>query len=139
MNEDQKTYELGYLLKTSDAHGEVIELLKKQQAQIVNQPTPAEIKLAYPVKKHQSAFFGYVHFSAPPEAIAKIKPELALNQNVLRFLIINYSPKDYEKTPRPSKYSSAKVAAGETTEVKPVGPEILSNEALEKKLEEILK
>ena len=99
--------------------------------------------LAYQIKKENEAYFGYLHFLANTDKIKNISDDLKLNQKVLRFLIITppitkmmrmATPRIIKKTFQPR--------AVERMEIKKPSPAptaTLSNEALEKKLEEILK
>ncbi len=143
MDKEQKKYEIGFLAKTDKDGKEIIESLKNYQALIVGEDNGLRIKLAYPIKKEESAFFGCIQFSAAPDIIKKISDELNLNNRILRFLIIT-----------PPIVKSATVSAPRTrrtvlfkekeaakkVEIKKSEPQpILTNEELEKKLEEILK
>jgi len=136
MSEDKKTYEVGYLLTSPEAERGIAGVLEQNKAEVVNVGKLAEIRLAYPIKKHQSALFGFAQFSAMPENIAPIKASLSLSNGVLRFLIIALT------LLKSSAGQMAEQVKSEQPEIKNKEikvPEILSNEALEKKLEEILK
>ncbi len=103
-------------------------LLKEMGLEIISEGGVTEIRLAYPVKKETRANFGYIHFSAEPEVVNKLRDSLQLNVNVLRFLIV---------TPPFVKVQSRREEGN--YRVKPVEearPEI-SNSSLEEKLEEI--
>lgn len=135
MSEDQKTYEVGYLLISPEAEQELARVLEQNKAGVMSVGKLSEIKLAYPIKKHQSALFGFAKFSAMPESIAPIKASLSLNSGVLRFLIISFIPLKPSADQATEKVKSEPEIKNKEVKV----PEILSNEALEKKLEEILK
>ena len=53
---------------------------------------PEKVRLAYPIKHQPNAFFGYFNFNLelPSESVAKIRDELRLNNNILRFLILKH-------------------------------------------------
>jgi len=130
----KKEYELSFLLIKSEALALIESVLQKEQGELLEKSELKEIKLAYPIKKQSSAYFGYIHFRLVPEAAPRLREQLKLTADVLRFLLI---------TPPIIKPSSANRKP--TASEKPVTPldvpmpQVLSNEALEKKLEEILK
>ena len=55
---------------------------------------PEKIRLAYPIKHQTNSFFGYFNFTleSPEESVTKIRDDLRLNSNVLRFLILKHEP-----------------------------------------------
>jgi len=132
MTEDQilSDYELAFLLTTGETFPDVAQILKKHGAEIVYESPISQIKLAYAIKKQTSAFFGFCNFRAPREAVKKVSDDLSLIPAVVRFLVIAPPIKpavrerrlERPNEPRTEKPNSA-----------------LSNEALEEKLEEILK
>lgn len=129
MSEDAKTYEISYLVKDSAGEQEVLKVLNQNQAEILRQGVLSEIRLAYPIKKHQSAQFGFVQFAAMPENVVQIKSALSLSPQILRILVISISKPTEAQKP---------LAKKPEPEIKEAPSNILSNEALEKKLEEIL-
>lgn len=50
------------------------------------------MRLAYPIKHQTNSFFGYFNFTleSPEESSMKIRDEVRLNPNVLRFLILKH-------------------------------------------------
>ncbi len=147
MEKEAKNYEIAFLARTEDDRAEIIKLIARHQIKLIDEAKePTRIRLAYPIKKESSAFLNYFYFSALPEETQKLRGELNLNQKVLRFLIIarpkiqisaQTIARPIRKTapvkPRPTEISQERVV--KRAEPAPV----LSNEALEKKLEEILK
>lgn len=135
MEQGKKEYEISFLLNSPENESEIIGILTANQVETLNKSQISEIKLAYPIKKRNSAFFGYHQFKALPEDVKKISVELKLKPDVLRFLVLKQLTKIVLGRPTfPVKLT------------KPVEPEVvkpksetLSNELLEKKLEEILK
>ena len=53
---------------------------------------PEKIRLAYPIKHQPNAFFGFFNFNldSPEESVMKIRDDLRLNPNILRFLILKH-------------------------------------------------
>ena len=129
--EIKRDYELAFLLNTEDAFGVVLKILKEHGITPVYQSQVNQIKLAYPIKKHESAFFGFLYFEAAPEVIEGIKSGLSLNAQVVRFLIVT----PFIKLPSPQMRPTQKSPDAKPSEMAAT----LSNEALEQKLEEILK
>ena len=133
INEKIKEYELAFLLRDAGDRDQLFNSLKKAGAQIYDDGQINQLRLMYPIKKEQSAFFGYCYFKADPGEVFKLKNELDLVPQILRYLIItppimqsNRQPKSESREPQ-SKPDIRK-------------PEkVLTNEALEQKLEEILK
>lgn len=131
-SEIKKEYEISFLLTSPDAEKELTAVLKSNKAEIYFQKPATELKLAYKIKRHSAALFGFAQFRAEPALIKPIDETLRLNTGVIRFMIM---------TP-PMKAATSSVAPSQpmTTrpERKPATP-ALSNEALSEKLEEILK
>ncbi|MDP2696390.1 MAG: 30S ribosomal protein S6 [bacterium] len=139
--EYDKIYELGYLLVAAGAEAEVVGFLKAHKAEIVSQSPLSDVKLAYPIGKHEVAHFGFIHFKADPEDVNSIKKDAVLEKSMLRSLLIKATPVV------PERRDSRPVASSQDSSEKPpapatkgqVQPQVLSNEALEAKIEEILK
>lgn len=137
--EGKKTYEISFLANQSEGGTALLPVLKQQGAEISYQSPIQEIRLAYPIKKYKQGYFGFLHFSAEPDNVDKILQSLKLNPVFLRVLIVNSpvaSKTDRaERTPRPRTPVAEAAPA-----ISPVAAKkTLSNEALEQKLEEILK
>lgn len=146
--DDKKEYEIAFVLATEDAEGEIGKTIAANGMEVTGKGPVAALKLAYPIKKHVSGFFGYCWFSGMPSDVKKIKETLALQPNVLRFLIVTPPVKpaardsrgerlrDHSAAPKPGQPA---VPQEKPAEQPAPAPEALSNELLEKKLEEILK
>lgn len=130
-----KTYELAFLIQGEEDLQVILGTLRAQGAELISEGSINKIRLAYPIKKFAEAYFGYLHFSLLPSAVNKLSEALKLDPQVIRFLIIQSLPKRGEKR-------AEVIKRAEMTEVpsQPIAAEAaeLSNEALEKKLEEIL-
>jgi ribosomal protein S6 len=149
MEKETKNYEIGFLLKNGKDYPEISSVLARHNIGVVGpEKQPTRIRLAYPIKKESSAFFGNFYFSANPNQIKEIGEELKLNKNLLRFIIV--SQPAGEVPPRPSvrqiRRRAVPPAPLKTMEpasaqpIKKVEPApVLSNEELERRLEEILK
>lgn len=133
MDETQKEYEIAFLLRDEAVLRSVLDAMRGVGAEINFESPLNRVPLAYPVCKEAAAFFGWFIFSSAPENVKSINAVLKLNRDVLRFLII--TPPLVKKTRRqiPAKPRQTNTF----TEERQGGH--LSNEDLEKKIEEILK
>ncbi|OGY61358.1 MAG: hypothetical protein A3H06_00450 [Candidatus Colwellbacteria bacterium RIFCSPLOWO2_12_FULL_44_13] len=129
---DKKTYEIAYMLRFEEDSGEIAKGLNEHEAKILKENAVTPLKFAYPIKKEKSGFFGYNEFEADPQKISSINKTLELNQKILRFLITT-PPVGKPTVKRGERYE------GERVERVAPQPKVLTNEALEEKLEEILK
>lgn len=134
-DKEKKEYELSFLVKERGAEAAIEALLNQYGAEIINKEPAKEIRLFYPVEKYNSAHFGFFQFRMLPEMIEKITQSLKLNPAILRTIVLN-SPimKSGAKSPREKK---AETRPPEEIAFSQRG--MLTNEALEEKLEEILK
>ena len=62
MKEDAKIYEIGFLAKEENDREEIVKILTNYGAKIVDAGKMSRIKLAYPIKKENFAYFGYLFF-----------------------------------------------------------------------------
>ena len=136
---DTKLYEMSYLLKNEGDVSVVGKFIKDLGGEIEFESPASKIVLAYPVQKEESAYFGYVHFSMEPAEISHLSHEMETRPGILRHLIITPPFKKSESRPRvevPRRVERAPLPR----QAEPVRPaESLTNEELEKKIEEILK
>lgn len=129
--EYKKDYELAFLLVNQEDLKAVLEIFRQHKIVPYYQSQVNQVKLAYSIKEHESAFLGFFHFESLPEAIINLKNDLSLSPSIIRFLIVTPAIKSPS---REARYQ------GRQPESKPEQPATaLSNEALEQKLEEILK
>lgn len=137
---EKKDYEISFVIKNQSEGNSISELLSQLEASVIYRSPVSEIYLAYPVKKSKQGYFGYMHFSAFPEAVSKLGAALNLNSLVLRFLIISPPVGIAEKFSgqKPEGKISSRVKSTEAASAVPKSG-MLTNEALEEKLEEILK
>lgn len=133
---DKKDYEIGFVAKDEVGVQKISEVLKRFGVDIVFVGPVEKIVLAYKIKKESQGFFGFIHFSVEPQKIKEIDHELKVDSSVLRVLIIHPPFVKQKKEGRGRMAHSPKPAEA-PFEFKPASGH-LSNEALEKKLEEIL-
>lgn len=116
-------YEISYVLVAQDDVSDVLKVLGKYGITPYSSSAINNIRLAYPIKKHFGAFFGFSHFIGRKADIKKISNELMLNPKLLRFLIVN--PPILPRQ-RSEKFQPREGADGAT------------NEAIEDKIKEML-
>lgn len=136
--EGKKQYETAFLLKEESGVHDVVKSLKTRSAEIIFEGPVEKIDLAYKIKKESSAYFGYLHFEAAPEDVKSLNDDLRNKDSVLRFLIV--TPPFVKSKARPSPRMILKTPAEPRIEKRrqPAPLPLLSNEALEKRIEEIL-
>ena len=146
MDSEAKQYEVAYLVSSSVneedvlAHaGTMSALIEGEHGAVRHLERPKKRKLAYPVKKEKSAYFGWTTFTMAPRSVLSLDTKIKIAPNILRHMIVE----EEVETRRPfvpvHQRSSGippqqKVIPRE--EQKP--EEKLDLEALDKKLEEIL-
>ncbi len=139
--EDKKEYELSYILPTEEAGIEVEKAIVAAGGEITTKSPIQSMKLAYPIKKHASAFFGFFYLNALPENVVKLHDALRVNKNVLRHLIvtppIKMAPLEQRFMREGKRIQGPLPATAKIEESKPA-PTQLSNEGLEKELQQIL-
>lgn len=152
MTEEKKNYEIGFLSASEDGAEQVAGVLAERGAEIVSRAPISRIALAYPIRKQETAQFGSIVFSAGADAISEIEKTLRMHKEVMRYMIIVRPPvraskaadrlvrRDNEaaRTETPPA-GTGELSRWKETKRKAAEPKELTNEALEKKLEEILK
>jgi len=144
---DKKEYELALLLNSEDDLVGVIKLVGTHNAESLSEPRAKRLQLAYEIKKHTEAVFAYFTFKMFGDDMKALEHELDTHTDVLRFMVIaspapaertatSAMPPREERHPRSNSYAAPSSAPVEVPKVAPSRP--LSNEALEKKIEEIL-
>ncbi len=144
---DKKEYELALLLNSEDDLAGIIKLVGTHSADGLSEPRAKRLQLAYEIKKHTEAVFVYFTFKMFGNDMKELEHELNAHADVLRFMVIaspapaertatSAMPQREERRPRSNSYAAPAAAPTEVPKAAPSRP--LSNEALEKKIEEIL-
>ncbi len=131
----QKEYEISFLAKDETGRDTVLNLLRQEGGGVLMEGPVEKIALAYDIEKNSSAYFGYMHFRLTPDKLPALQRDLGTKSGVFRFLIV--TPPFAKTKPRSMGRPKAAVAPGPVPTRSPE-PLPLSNEALEKKIEEIL-
>lgn len=128
----KKEYEIAFLTRAEEDAAEVTKLLATHGAQIKGEGSIKKIALAYKIKGEVQAYFCVFRFDATGDAVKALEHDLRTNNAVLRALILKVEAvketASRPRAPRPVAAASARPAA----------PAPLSNEALEKTIEQIL-
>lgn len=130
--EIKKEYELGFLVKEEDEAAGLISALKDMGAEILLEGPVRKTALAYEIKKQTSACFGFTQFMMEPAAAKSLEAALNVRPELLRFLLM--TPPTSTARPQPVGGPQKPVSKPHEPKTAPA----LSNEALEKKIEEIL-
>lgn len=140
MNEERKNYEIAFLVKSEEDQEGIRKILRNFQLPVIDGDRISKIKLAYPIKKENFAYSGYLHFSGSPQDIGNLTESLKNEPKILRFSVITQPivKKDERRVVERASSRQTQEAAPQLPKKTP-RTEVLSNEALEKKLEEILK
>ena len=135
-----KEYEIGVLVRKEEDLPEVRRVVEQHGGVMTADFRPKKIALAYPIKKEEEAIFAFGLFSAEPASTKQLEQDLVTENVVLRSIIVipfkasasagTGTGKKWDRTSRP-------VAPVEGTRTSSTN--VLSNEALEKKIEEMLK
>ena len=139
MEKAQKEYEIGVLVRKEEDLAEVRRFLEQHQAVLSADFQAKKIAFAYPIEHQDDGFFAFARFSSDPAGVPQIENDLRTERAVLRSLI----------TVPPKAATGDAAGAGKKRGVAPVrraaaAPSAtpfvptLSNEALEKKIEEML-
>lgn len=139
MNEQQKFYEIGFVSSAEEGKTQIEKTIKDLQGEIVKEGENLRLKLMYPINKQTNGFFCYIQFMLGPENIDILKKTLKLNPLILRFLVIaSIKGKQKEAIQLEKEVKRERIVSTpvELPSRKPMGN--MSNEELEKKIEEIL-
>ena len=131
-------YELSFLLANDLSDSLIAEtvsnlkdLINSAGGLVIEDSWPKKIKLAYPIKKNNFAYFGYLLFDYPKKEIGKFSQEVKKNSNILRYLLISRNKKYWQRDKESKENWLKRRGKKEAAEI---------NEGeLEKKLEEVLK
>ncbi len=138
MEQDVKKekYELAFWTKDEN-DALVKKVLAKHRAEIVKERPVQKMRLAFPIRKENYAFLGTVIFSADVSAAKDISADLNLETGVLRYFLRKAKkPSTDNRTENPEAPRERRPFFRLRSEAKT--DQVLTNEALEKKIEEIL-
>ena len=134
-NEKNKKYEITFIV-TDETRAPIKTILEKCGADCTDDRQVEKIRMAYPIAKQSYGFLGTLVFAMEPEHMQELQAALKLESKLLRSLVTALT---VEQSAAESQRQSARAAAARRRKaVKDKKPGLLTNEALEKKIEEIL-
>jgi small subunit ribosomal protein S6 len=81
-------YELTLLLAKKEDQEKVKKILEATNASIIKEEAWGEKTLAYPIKKHRTAFFFNFILEMNPKEIFELKRKLNFEEKILRYLLL---------------------------------------------------
>jgi len=136
--QELRKYEIMVLAK-EDIKEELTSFLLKNKANILEISDFNKIQLSYPIKKEKFAYMGVSTFELLPSLVENLKNDLKFNNNLLRFIITKVELKGKDNKKVKSKLKEEALSLEAKKEKKSsVDSSILTNEALQEKLKEIL-
>jgi ribosomal protein S6 len=136
----KKDYEIGVLVRKEEDIPEVRRVVEQHSGEFMNDFQAKKIALAYPIKHETDGIFAFSRFLAEPAGAKQLEQDLKTLNVVLRSLITVHA-----KISRREAVGALKKRAQMTRQPAPVSQpaassvHTLSNEALTKKIEEMLK
>jgi len=147
---EPKEYEVSYLARTEEDAADTMRLVRQHAATVEGEQPLRKIQLAYKIGRETQAYFGCARFKVAPSSAKQLEVDLAMSPKVLRSLVVSlpvvsprrtsspFSERPYATPFRKPTAPSVSASAYQPAERKSTPPPVLSNEALEKKIEEIL-
>ena len=144
-DKDKKEYELGTLLKSESDLAGVVKFATDHGAELVGESHAKRVALSYEIDGITEATFAYFNFRAHGDEVKAMEQDLNNRPEILRSLLVIATPPNEHHSPLnalpgslPRRGRPLRAPSSESAAAKPVS-QPLSNEALEKKIEEILK
>ncbi len=134
---ENNLYELTFLLAQENS-AKAREIIEKNGGKVNQEKTFAKIHLTYPILKQSYAFMGGFQFEILPSAVDKLTKNLHLDGGLIRFMI-SRAKSSNGVSARPTRSFVPRSASTQRLVRKPAPESSLTNEAIEKKIEEILK
>ena len=138
----KKLYEVSFLARSENGAATMVKHLIASGAEIINEGSLNKMKLAYPIEKEESAYFGSIACSMPTEAVSGVHDAVRLDKEILRLMILTpmvvKESAESERRPQTSGFPTG-TSRPRAPKVDVEEKSALSNELLEEKLEEILK
>jgi len=135
----EEKYELAFVIK-DESLADLKNAVEKNGGRIVEERETQKIRLAYNVKKQGYGYLGALFVSIPKDRVEKLMGELNLCENVLRYVLTRFDERKITEREEELKQKSGRSEERRPPRVpKRTTEPVLTNEALEKKIEEILK
>lgn len=137
---EPRAYEFSFLVRREEDIAQVTKLLSQHSAQVVTEGPVRHIQLAYPIEKQTEAFFGFLHVKLAPADAKQLETDARMEKTLLRFLLVLLprTPQPAPPRSRGERPGAPAAPAADRTPARAAEGTTLSNEELEKKIEEIL-
>ncbi len=135
---EKKNYEVAVLVKEEGSFAAVLTLLNQHSVEIREEGGVKKVVLAYPIKHATQGHFGFFYVQALPHDIKQLEKDMQTTPAILRSLIVTIPSTRSVKEESPLRRPQfRRPSSMPVSEAKPIR-KTLSNEAIEKKIEEIL-
>jgi ribosomal protein S6 len=138
----RQEYEVGFLIKTETDRAVISQLLAQHGATVLTEGPLRLTTLSYTIEKLDQAIFGWIRFSSIRTSIPALEHDLKMSPVVVRFLLVKAEPIPEPRSQAPAA-EDGNVEVTTESESAPsqqsLGSTPMSNEDIEKKIEEILK
>lgn len=135
--EESHAYEISFLISEENV-SKIKDILEKNGAKILGENILEKSRLAYPIEKQSQAYAGNINFEIDPMSLEKLGAGLKLEGGILRSLVTKLDLKNIPKETKELRPETSQRRRPISLRKKPENTG-LTNEALEKKIEEILK
>ncbi|HUZ92744.1 MAG TPA: 30S ribosomal protein S6 [Candidatus Paceibacterota bacterium] len=142
---EKRPYEIAFLVKEEEAAKDFARLFSQHGVLVRKEGQLKKIQLAYPVEHATQAYFGFFEVEAAPQDVKQLEKDLRTEARVLRTMIMKIETESVRaaeaagvRPRRPMSSAPRRAPAVSDAAPAPMRKPALSNEALEKKIEEIL-
>jgi ribosomal protein S6 len=136
---DRTLYELALLLKNEDDAARAAQWIEQHNGELVGEPRVKKLALAYKIKGFAEAAFLSCTFRAAGADAKSFEHDLRTQPEVIRSLIMIAIPPNERRDPMAAPaFATQRRMSRSVAEPRPVPSQPLSNEALTKKIEELL-
>lgn len=140
---EPKAYEVGYLLNpllTEEEAGRIVVAIRNavenEGGMIMSEGIPEMRRLAYPINKQSSAYFGWMKFILKGEAAPALRAFLARQDGILRSLFVSRPEK--ERRPAPPRPASRPRRESLATRTRASESVPVDSAEIDKRLEELI-
>ncbi len=133
----KKEYELAVLLTAEESAKDVLKLLHQHSIEVRQEGPLKKIALAYPIRHATQAHFGYFYVSSAPADIKFLEQNFRNQTAILRSLIVALPTQKSVMTEEQRMRKTSPRRPFVSQEARPAAPRALSNEAIEKKIEDL--
>jgi len=136
---EKKNYELAFLVKEEAAIDDLKRIVRQSEVEIQLESPLKKVNLAYKIKNIGEAYFGFLRLVSEPASMHSLARDLRTNPAIVRFLVVSLPKEEMAGIQSPMRRERP------IARRMPIPKEVvrqqakpLSNEALERKIEEIL-